>query len=114
MNNQQLDKVAKRLETLREEIMKVMAWKEGSNESGDALDEIDQANELIEKEMGSLMSNNIRANLKEVEEAQQRLKDGHYGQCQHCGTEIAIKRLEFLPFAKYCVPCQEKLENRGR
>jgi DnaK suppressor protein len=114
MNDQQLDRMAKRLEALHAEIMKVMAWKEGANESGEALDEIDQANELIEKEMGSLMSNNSRANLKEVEEAQHRLKDGNYGQCQHCGTEISIKRLELLPFAKYCVPCQEKLESHNR
>ncbi len=114
MKKPQLDKMAKRLETLRREIVKVIAWKDGASEGGEGLDEIDQANELIEKEMGSLMSSNNRANLKEVEEALQRITANNYGQCQHCGTEISLKRLELLPFARFCVPCQEKLENRGR
>ena len=114
MNNQQLEKMAERLNALRSEILKVIAWKEGISEGSGAIDEIDQANELIEKEMGTLMTNNIRANLKEVEEALVRIKEDNYGKCQHCGTEIAIKRLELLPFAKYCVPCQEKLESRSR
>ncbi len=114
MNRQQLDKMASRLSALRSEILKVIAWKDGASEGGGAIDEIDQANELIEKEMGTLMTNNVRANLKEVEEALDRIKDGNYGKCQHCGTEISLKRLELLPFAKYCVPCKEKLENHNR
>ncbi len=114
MKGEQIKKFRKRLITLRDEILKVLAWREGAPEKGEALDEIDQANEMIEREMGNVMSHNMRANLEQVEEALLRIEDGSYGKCLHCGEPISSKRLELLPFAKYCVPCQEKLESKIR
>lgn len=107
-------KIGKRLKSLRDEILKVIEWRDTSNGGSGTMDEIDQANELIEKEMGFVMSNNMRANLKEVEEALERIERNHYGKCLHCGQEISAKRLEVLPFARFCVPCQEKMESKGR
>ena len=114
MKTEQITKIKKRLISLRDEILKVIEWHDASGGSDGAMDEIDQANELIEKEMGFVMSNNMLANLKEVEEALARIEKKHYGKCLHCGEEISLKRLEVLPFARYCVPCQEKMESRGR
>jgi DnaK suppressor protein len=113
MKNEQIAKIRKRLEALRDEILKVIEWRDTAGGMDGAMDEIDQANELIEKEMGFVMSNNMRANLKEVEEALERIERNHYGKCLHCGQDIAPKRLEVLPFARFCVPCQEKMESRG-
>jgi DnaK suppressor protein len=107
-------KIRKRLETLRAEILKVIGWSETASNGGGAMDEIDQANELIEKEMGFLMSSNMVNNLKEVEEALERINKNEYGKCQHCGAEISPKRLDVLPFARFCVPCQENMENSGQ
>lgn len=114
MKADQAAKIKKRLLSLRDEILKVIEWRDGSSGANGAMDEIDQANELIEKEMGFVMSSNMRSNLKEVEEALGRIEKKHYGKCLHCGEEISPKRLEVLPFARYCVPCQEKIESRGR
>lgn len=114
MKADQVAKIKKRLLSLRDEILKVIEWRDGSVGADGAMDEIDQANELIEKEMGFVMSSNMRANLKEVEEALDRIEKKHYGKCLHCGEEISPKRLEVLPFARYCVPCQEKIESKGR
>ena len=114
MKMEQIAKIKKRLLSLREEILKVIEWRDASGGANGAMDEIDQANELIEKEMGFVMSNNMRSNLKEVEDALDRIEKKHYGKCLHCGEEISPTRLEVLPFARYCVPCQEKRENRGR
>jgi len=114
MNEEQTKKFKKRLEGLRDEILKVINWKEGASEASEALDEIDQANELIEKEMGFVMSFNMRNNLKEVEEALDRIANKKFGVCQHCNSEIPVKRLEILPFARFCTACQEKVESRGR
>jgi len=111
MKNERNDKIRKRLQALHDEILKVIGWSETVTGGGGAMDEIDQANELIEKEMGFLMSSNMINNLKEVEEALNRIEKNEYGKCQHCGTEISAKRLDVLPFAKFCVPCQEKIEN---
>jgi DnaK suppressor protein len=114
MKNDQVLKIKKRLAALRDEILKVIDWRNTAEGGNGAMDEIDQANELIEKEMGFVMSNNMRANLKEVEEALDRIEKNHYGKCLHCGQEISPKRLEVLPFARLCVPCQEKLESKNR
>jgi DnaK suppressor protein len=114
MKEEQIKKFHKRLQSLREEIIKVMDWRESAAEKADALDEIDQANDLIEREMGYVMSSSMRSNLDQVDEALTRTTDRTFGKCLHCGLEISIKRLEMLPFARFCVPCQEKLESQAR
>jgi DnaK suppressor protein len=38
--------------------------------------------------------------------ALQRMADGTYGVCERCGDTIPIERLEILPHARFCVPCQ--------
>jgi len=114
MKNELIAKIKKRLLSLRDEILKVIEWRDTSEGGNGAMDEIDQANELIEKEMGFLMSSNMVNNLKEVEEALERINKNEYGKCQHCGAEISPKRLDVLPFARFCVPCQENMENSGQ
>ncbi|HMM43160.1 MAG TPA: TraR/DksA C4-type zinc finger protein, partial [Thermomicrobiales bacterium] len=47
------------------------------------------------------------ARVQMVREAQQRLADGAYGACQRCGRQISPERLEALPWAAYCIECQE-------
>ena len=46
--------------------------------------------------------------LREIEEALERLRDGSYGTCQDCGLPVSKKRLEAIPWARYCVSCQER------
>ena len=45
--------------------------------------------------------------LREVEEALMRVQEGTYGICQECEEPISAKRLQALPWAKFCVSCQE-------
>lgn len=47
--------------------------------------------------------------LREIDQAFLRLNDGSYGTCQECGDAISLKRLEALPWALFCVSCQEAL-----
>ena len=57
-----------------------------------------------------LNRNNLeKSQLREVEEALMRVKDGTYGVCQECEEPISQKRLQALPWAKFCVRCQEML-----
>ena len=56
-----------------------------------------------------LQKNNVdTATLREIEDALKRLQDGTYGICVDCGIPIMQKRLEALPWALYCVTCQER------
>jgi DnaK suppressor protein len=45
--------------------------------------------------------------LKEVRAAMARIADGTYGVCETCDGEIHPKRLNAVPWARRCVPCQE-------
>lgn len=47
--------------------------------------------------------------LRQIQEALDRLELGEYGICLSCEAAIPAKRLRALPWAKYCVPCQERI-----
>ena len=49
-----------------------------------------------------------RHNLEQITGALRRIADGTYGCCEQCGSEIPAERLEVLPHARFCVPCQQK------
>ena len=52
--------------------------------------------------------------LRRVDEALARIKEGTYGNCGECGGPISERRLAFLPFAVRCKSCEEKRENASR
>jgi DnaK suppressor protein len=52
--------------------------------------------------------------LREVEAAFTRMKDGTYGECVDCGVHIPYARLHANPSAARCIACQEKLEASQR
>jgi len=45
--------------------------------------------------------------LREIESALERVASGTYGICEGCGEEISPNRLKAIPWAQYCLPCQE-------
>jgi DnaK suppressor protein len=49
------------------------------------------------------------AQLRMIDEALDRIASGDYGTCLSCEEGIPGKRLTALPWAKYCVPCQENI-----
>jgi DnaK suppressor protein len=48
------------------------------------------------------------AQLRELEAALRRLERGTFGICAGCGEPISEKRLEAVPWAKFCIPCYER------
>ncbi|MGQ3685633.1 MAG: TraR/DksA family transcriptional regulator [Candidatus Loosdrechtia sp.] len=48
--------------------------------------------------------------LKQIEGALIRIKEGHYGVCEQCGRSIKKARLKAIPFATLCVSCKEEEE----
>src|SRR5690349_24025705 len=51
--------------------------------------------------------------LREVEDALRRIERGNYGICHECEEPISAKRLDAVPWAKYCVTCQEQVAQRA-
>jgi DnaK suppressor protein len=50
--------------------------------------------------------------LRLIEEALDRIDSGDYGICLNCERPIPAKRLDALPWARYCVPCQNHVGAR--
>jgi len=49
--------------------------------------------------------------LLEIREALQRIEDGTFGRCEVDGEPIEPKRLEAVPWARYCVKHQTQIES---
>ena len=50
--------------------------------------------------------------LREVTDALHRIDHDQYGICLECDEPISVKRLEAVPWARYCVTCQERIAAR--
>ncbi|GGR99482.1 hypothetical protein GCM10010169_50140 [Micromonospora fulviviridis] len=46
--------------------------------------------------------------IADTAQALRRMSEGSYGVCESCGQDIPSARLEILPSARFCVPCQER------
>ena len=75
--------------------------------SADELEEIQQASDRalaicnLDRESNQLR--NARAALR-------RIRDGSFGTCQQCDEEISLKRLVAIPWAPFCIACQEAFD----
>lgn len=48
--------------------------------------------------------------LEEITRALGKMKNKGYGICEKCEKKIRKARLEAIPYARYCISCQESLE----
>jgi DnaK suppressor protein len=71
-------------------------------------DELDEARSLAEIETQAALLERAEDHLKAIDSALNRLEANRYGLCEGCGNEIPITRLRALPFATYCVHCQQQ------
>lgn len=74
-------------------------------------DLVDVANKAYDKELLLQLSDTERTMIFEVDEALDRLDAGAFGICTNCKAEIGIPRLDAVPWARYCIECQERKEN---
>jgi DnaK suppressor protein len=65
------------------------------------------------KEVLMGLGENERAKLRLVEDALTKIDDGSYGACERCEEAIPAKRLDLLPFTRYCVQCQSEVETES-
>jgi len=70
----------------------------------DAIDEVQLAGE---RELAIRNLDRESNLLRNVQGALVRIADGSFGVCMHCEEDIKIKRLDAVPWTKYCIKCQE-------
>ena len=95
--------------TKREQVMAGLGMKFVTLAKIGRVAEDDQA-QMSHDEFVSLRMNSLDyVQLRLIEEALDRIRSGDYGVCLACEEPIPPKRLHALPWAKYCVPCQEEV-----
>jgi DnaK suppressor protein len=60
------------------------------------------------------LTTSSRQELADIAHALRRMAEGSYGACELCGHAIPVERLESLPQARFCVPCESRESNVAR
>lgn len=73
-------------------------------------DEVDISSIDVDREIDYTLVDIYNKRLLDIRKALGRLDRDEYGYCEECGQKISTKRLEALPFARYCLDCQREIE----
>ena len=76
-------------------------------------DMVDAALDSVQDEISSQLAEVESRELPRIEYALERMRSGHFGVCEGCGTGIPMARLNALPYATYCIKCQRESEHQG-
>ncbi len=105
-----LKKVKERLLSERELLIQKLKGNDLSIDDAETPDPVDLAVRNYSKNVMLAVSENESRQLALVDEALLRVEDEEYGQCQNCEKAINQKRLAAIPWARYCLDCQELVE----
>ena len=88
------------------EMTKALRNREGIliEKAGDELDEIVTA---FERDIAVQKLDRESRLLRQILGALSRIENGTFGTCLHCDEEISRKRLAAVPWAPFCLACQE-------
>jgi DnaK suppressor protein len=73
-------------------------------------DPIDQIMSNTNRDMAVQWLNHQARLVYEIQSALAAIGEGSYGLCADCEEAIPRKRLDAVPWARLCVPCQSKVE----
>ena len=106
MTKSELTKFRQILEAKRADLASILRRRDeiAIEKSPDAIDEVTRAAErelaIRNLDRESNLFRNVRAALR-------RIDDGSFGVCAHCEEDISPKRLAAVPWAPFCIRCQE-------
>jgi DnaK suppressor protein len=106
MTKSELSRYRNVLEAKHAEIMQLVRNRDGIaiERSSDSLDEVQQA---TERELAIRNLDRDSNVLRKVRGALRRITEGDYGVCLHCEEDVSAKRLAAVPWAAFCIRCQE-------
>lgn len=111
MTNSELEKFKRILLDKQDELERVVRNRDGIaiEKSADALDEVQYA---AERELAIRNLDRESNLLRNVRSALRRIEEGSFGVCVHCEEDISPKRIAAVPWAPYCIQCQEQADRR--
>jgi DnaK suppressor protein len=85
-----------------------------NRESGSPAGPTDDAEQIAashEEYISLSLSNLACEELQLIDDALDRIQTGGYGVCLECGASIAQKRLQSVPWARFCLSCEQQMES---
>jgi DnaK suppressor protein len=110
MTELNIDSIKETLLAERDSLFAKLNGNDLSVDDTETPDPVDLAVQNYSKNVLLAVSENDSRQLQMIDEALQRIEDEEYGNCLNCGKEIMIKRLQAVPWARYCLSCQELVE----
>ncbi len=113
MTKSELNKFKQVLEAKKAELSDVLKRRDeiAIEKSPDAIDEVTRA---AERELAIRNLDRESNLMKNVRAALRRIDDGTFGVCAHCEEDISPKRLAAVPWAPFCIKCQEAADRNER
>ena len=110
MSKSNLKEIKEKLLAERELLIEKLKGNDLSVDDSETPDPVDLAVRNYSKNVMLAVSENESKQLALIDEALVRIDDDEYGVCQNCEKEINPKRLAAIPWARYCLECQELTE----
>lgn len=108
-------KTQERLLAKRSELLSRLNGEPIVLERTDRVADLDDEASLMHDQFVSLrLRSNDYGQFRQIQEALARVENGTYGVCLGCEGPISPKRLQAVPWAKYCTPCEESREGPSR
>ena len=113
MNKAHLKKFKTMLEEKRDEIVKKAKQTLSEDmmlDANDLPDEMDLASSEYLQSFTFRLRGREKSFLDKIEKALAKIEDGTFGNCEECGEEVTMKRLEARPETSLCIRCKEDQE----
>ena len=110
MSKSNLKEIKEKLLAERDLLIEKLKGNDLSVDDAETPDPVDLAVRNYSKNVMLAVSENESKQLALIDEAILRIDDDEYGHCQNCEKEVNPKRLAAIPWARYCLDCQELLE----
>src|SRR6476661_7804801 len=110
MSTLNLKEIKEKLLAERELLTEKLKGSDLSIDDSETPDPVDLAVRNYSKNVQLAVSENESRQLTLIDEALMRIEDKEYGECQNCEKDISAKRLQAIPWARYCIDCQELVE----
>lgn len=106
----EIKEIRAKLSGERELLVEKLNGNDLSVDDSETPDPVDLAVRNYSKNVMLAVSENESKQLSLIDEALLRLGDNEYGKCQNCEKPINHKRLSAIPWARYCLDCQQLVE----
>jgi DnaK suppressor protein len=99
---------------LREESSHGIDGETGAGFSNAPLDPVDRAAQQAEIAVSIGLAENEAVLRAEIDAALERIADGTYGTCEECRSVISASRLHAVPYTRFCIRCERRIESEQK